>query len=49
MAGVYYSWQDYCLGELKELLAELTNRPEEDFQELGFYDCLEEINHATDY
>ena len=49
MASTYYIQQDYSLGELKELLAELLNRPEEEFSELGFYDCLEEINHATDF
>ena len=49
MTSAFCSYSDYSLTELIELLATLTNRPEEDFQELGFFDALEEINHATDY
>ena len=49
MTSTYSTFSDYSLTELIELLADLTGQPEENFQELGFFDALEEINTATDF
>ena len=49
MTSAYYIQQDYSLGELIELVAELTGQPEEDFQECSYWEALEQINNATDY
>ena len=41
MTAFFHHYEEFTLSELIEELSELTNRPEEDFIDCSWFDCLE--------